>query len=120
VEVRHESFCVPEFVGLTRKHDTAIVFADSEKYPAIADPTSDFVYARLQKTQSGVKTGYAPAALKKWAECAQEWEKGSVPKELPKFGPAPAKKKRDVFIFMISGAKERNPAAAMAFLKLVK
>jgi len=111
---------VPEFVDLARKYDAAIVFADSEKYPAIADPTSDFIYARLQKTESGVKTGYAPAALKKWAEHAQEWEKGAVPKDLPAFGPAPQKKKRDVFMFMISGAKEKNPAAAMAFLKLVK
>lgn len=120
VEVRHESFCAPNFVELARKHNVAIVFADSEKYPAIADVTSDFVYARLQKTEGGVKTGYAPAALKKWAECAEEWAAGGVPKALPKFGAAPPKKKRDVFIFMISGAKERNPAAAMAFLKLVK
>ncbi len=120
VEVRHESFCSPEFVALARQHDTAIVFADSEKSPAIADPTSDFVYARLQKTDGGIKTGYTPAMLKKWMDCAQEWEKGGVPKDLPSFGSAPSKKKRDVFIFMISGAKEKNPAAATAFLKLLK
>jgi len=120
VEVRHDSFCTPEFVDLARKYDTAIVFADSEKYPAIADPTSDFIYARLQQTQPGIKTGYAPAALKKWAEHAREWEKGAVPKDLPTFGPEPQKKKRDVFVFMISGAKEKNPAAATAFLKLLK
>jgi hypothetical protein len=34
-------------------------------------------------------------------------------------GKAAAKKKRDVFMFFIAGAKVRNPAAAMEFLKIV-
>ena len=51
VEVRHESFLVPEFVALLRKHKVAVVYADSDDYPAIADVTADFVYARLQRTR---------------------------------------------------------------------
>jgi hypothetical protein len=31
----------------------------------------------------------------------------------------PAKKKRDVYVYFIAGAKVRNPAAAAAFLKAV-
>lgn len=120
VEVRHESFCVPEFVELVRKYDAAVVFADSEKYPAIADVTSDFVYARLQNAQAGIKTGYSPAALKRWAQCAASWRDGGVPKDLPAFGKAPAKKAREVFVYMINGAKERAPAAAMELMRLVK
>ncbi len=120
VEVRHESFCVPEFVALAKKHDAAIVFADSGKYPAIADVTSGFVYARLQNAQAKVATGYSPAALKNWAHCAKTWADGGVPDGLPSFGKAPAKKKRDVFVYMINGAKERAPAAAKEMIKLVK
>ena len=30
--------------------------------------------------------------------------------------PPAAKKKRDVFVFVISGAKEKNPAAAQAII----
>ena len=48
VEVRNDSFIVPEFVALCRKNNVAIVYADHAKYPAIADVTGDFVYARLQ------------------------------------------------------------------------
>ena len=120
LEVRHESFCVPDFVALAKTHGAAIVFADSEKYPAIADVTADFIYARLQSTQAQIETGYSPAALKKWAASAKEWEKGEAAKGLDLIGKPPAKKKRDVFVYMISGAKERAPAAAMAMIKLLK
>lgn len=117
VEPRHESFCVPEFVALARKYDTAIVFADSAKYPVIADPTSDFVYCRLQNAQETVPTGYKPAEIKKWADAAKAWEAGATPKGLKLLGTPAARKKRDVFVYFISGAKVRNPAAAMALLK---
>jgi len=119
LEVRHESFCAAEFVDLARKYKAAIVFADSAKYPAIADPTSDFVYARLQQTKSAVTTGYTPRDLKLWADDAKIWEAGGTPKRLASYGPPAPKTKRDVFMFMISGAKERAPAAAMALMKLL-
>ena len=38
VEIRHESFVTPDFVALARRHDVAIVFADSDEHPAIPDP----------------------------------------------------------------------------------
>ncbi len=120
VEVRHESFCTPEFVDLARKHGVAIVFADSAKYPAIADPTADFFYARLQQSDAGVKTGYTSKALKQWSDDMRTWEAGDVPKRHKTFSNATAKEKRDVFVYIISGAKERAPAAAMELLKLLK
>ena len=56
VEVRHRQFfAVPEFVALCRKHNVAIVYADHDKYPAIADVTGDFVYARLQTGTDDVR-----------------------------------------------------------------
>ena len=50
VEVRHESFLVPAFIDLLRKFSVAVVVVESDKHPLIADVTSDFVYARLQRT----------------------------------------------------------------------
>ncbi len=117
VEPRHESFKTKEFVALARKYGAAIVFADSKKYPAIADATTDFVYCRLQETQEDVPTGYTAAAIKKWAAAAEAWAAGGTPKGLTLLAKAPAKKKRDVFVYFIAGAKVRNPAAATAFLK---
>ena len=63
VEVRHASFMTSDFIDLLRKHAVAPVLVDSEKHPMIADVTSDFVYARLQRTSEKFRTGYAPVAL---------------------------------------------------------
>jgi uncharacterized protein YecE (DUF72 family) len=117
LEVRHETFRCAEFVEQVRATNVAIVFADREKYPAIADVTSDFVYLRLQQSQTEIETGYRADALDRWANLAKSWELGEEPTEFPRIGTEPAPKiPRDVFVYFISGAKERNPAAAEAMI----
>lgn len=121
VEVRHDSFKTPEFVALARKHDVAICYSEHDTYPEIADVTSDFVYARLQKGKDSVKTGYSPKALDDWAARAKTWAKGGVPKDLPlidKTSKAPVKP-RDVFVYFIHEGKVRAPAAAIELIKRV-
>jgi uncharacterized protein YecE (DUF72 family) len=120
LEVRHESFAVPAFATLARKHGAAIVYAHHETYPQIADVTADFVYARLQQSAAKVETGYTAAALKKWALAAREWSEGKSPKDLPMVGKPGKPASTDVFVYFISAAKERNPAAAMALVRLLK
>lgn len=118
LDVRHESFMTEEFLELARKHKTAVVFSDSDEYPSFADATTDFIYARLMRTKSSLRTGYAPRSLDAWAERSRIWASGKEPADLPRIGktlkPAP---KRDVFVFMISGAKERAPAAARGLIE---
>jgi hypothetical protein len=58
--------------------------------------------------------------LKTWAERARDWEKGESPKASLLVAPPAPKKKRDVFLFMISGAKEKNPAAAQGLIAALK
>ncbi|MGZ5186516.1 MAG: DUF72 domain-containing protein [Caldimonas sp.] len=117
VEVRHPSFMCPEFLALVRGHRIATVFADSDTHPSFADTSGDFVYARLMKTESRHRTGYAPKDIEKWAECARVWARGGDPEGLPRVEDAAARGPgRDVFAFFISGAKERAPAAAVALL----
>ena len=118
VEVRHDSFCVPAFPALLRQFDVALVYADHATYPAIADITSDFVYARLQKGSERLRAGYAPKALDLWAQRARVWAAGGAPDDLPWAGPRNALRKqtRDVFMFFIHEAKLRAPAAAMALI----
>jgi uncharacterized protein YecE (DUF72 family) len=121
VEVRHASFLVAEFIALLREHNVAVVYADSDEYPAVADVTADFVYARLQRTQEENETGYAAADLDKWAGRARLWASGGAPEDLPQVDKKAAPKtKRPVFVYMISGAKVRTPAAAMALIERVK
>jgi uncharacterized protein YecE (DUF72 family) len=120
VEVRQPSFLVPEFIELLRKHSVAVVLVESAKHPLIPDVTSDFVYARLQGTSEKEKTGYPAKALDVWAKRAKTWDTGGAPDDLETVGgKPPAKAKRDVFIYMISGAKVRAPAAAMALIERV-
>jgi uncharacterized protein YecE (DUF72 family) len=121
MDVRHASFMSPEYLALARKHEVATVFADSDEYPSFADLTADFVYARLMRTESAVSTGYAPSALAEWAARARNWAAGTEPDGLPRVEPAGAPRKpRDVFLYFISGAKERAPAAAMALLERLR
>jgi uncharacterized protein YecE (DUF72 family) len=121
VEVRHKSFCVPEFVTLMRELSVAIVLVDSEQHPLIADVTGDFLYLRLQRTSEEIHTGYAAADLKAWANRAHAFAQGGMPSDLSTLAPASgANAKRDVFIYMISGAKVRAPAAARALLAALK
>ncbi|WP_191892475.1 DUF72 domain-containing protein, partial [Streptomyces griseoaurantiacus] len=48
LEVRHPSFRDPAFIELLRKHDIALVVADTAgKWPYLEDVTTDFVYVRL-------------------------------------------------------------------------
>jgi uncharacterized protein YecE (DUF72 family) len=118
IEARHETFRDPAFVDLVREAGAAIVFADDEKHPQFADLTADFVYARLQRQRSEEPTGYAPDELDRWAKTATAWAAGQPPAGYdyvtePEAGPAG---ERDVFVFMINGAKERAPAAAMGLI----
>jgi len=117
VQVRHDSFHVPEFVALCRAAGVAIVYADSADYPAIADVTGDFVYARLENAVEDEPAGYTPTALDRWAAVAKEWAAGGSSPDLPYFGDPAARKPRDVFVFMINGAKVRAPAAAKALIE---
>jgi uncharacterized protein YecE (DUF72 family) len=113
LEVRHDSFRTSAFIDLARRYGVAIVFADTDEYPSFADVTGDFVYARLMRATASQPTGYTKPALKKWLTRAQAWATGEEPEDLPRVSkPAGRRQPRDVFLYFISGAKERNPAAA--------
>jgi uncharacterized protein YecE (DUF72 family) len=115
LEVRSQSFLCEEFLALARQHRVATVFTDSTDYPSFADLTGDFVYARLMRSEAKIETGYPARALDDWAQRAQQWAEGSEPDDLPKVeDKAAPKKPRDVYLYFISAAKERNPAAAQA------
>lgn len=119
LDVRDPAFINRDFIALARRHGMATVFTDSPDYPSFADLSADFVYARLMRTQSDIATGYPAAALEAWASRARQWASGSEADDLPRIEPAPTSSAgpRDVFLYFISAAKERNPAAAMTLLR---
>jgi len=100
LEVQDESFRDPAFLDLARGRNMAVVFNDSVDSPCIEDQTADFSYARLEGSAEDCPTGYDAAALDGWARQARAWAKGG----------------REVYIYFISGAKVRNPAAAQSLI----
>ena len=103
LEVRHASFVDPSFVALARARNMAIAFADSDAFPQIDEATADFSYARLQRAVEACATGYDAPALDAWATHAQAW--GA---------------RGDAYVFFISGAKVRNPLAALALIERLR
>ena len=120
LEVRHRSFLDERYVELARSYRIPTVFTDSPQYPSLADLTGDFAYARLMRSESHIETGYAPADLDAWSQRARAWAEGRDLPELPHMAaPRESGNPRDVFVYFISSAKERNPAAAMALQQRV-
>lgn len=100
VEVRHATFGSPVFFDMARKHGVAVVYETREDSASIDEATADFTYARLMSSQEDAKDGVDAAELKRIAKQAQSWSK-----------------RGDVFVYFISGAKVRNPAAAQALIR---
>ena len=119
VEVRNDSFVTPEFPVLLRKQRVAAVFADHATYPAIADVTADFVYARLQTGSDDIATAYPEKDLDAWARRLKAWAEGNEPGDLQKADPqaTPPRADREVFGFIIHEGKVRAPHGAMALIE---
>ena len=131
IEVRHDSFCTPEFIAMLRKFAMGVVYTDHVKYPNIADVTGDFVYARLQRGNDTVPTAYSPKELDAWSGRLLSWAQGKAPNDLPCIGPAPKSATKaksaprdgfapDVFAYVIHEGKVRAPAGAMELIKRLK
>jgi uncharacterized protein YecE (DUF72 family) len=116
LEVRNETFLCDAFLELARARGAACVFTDSSEYPNFADVTGVFAYARLMRSRDSERHGYPAGELDAWAGRAQRWHQGGEPDDLPRVSSEgrTASAPRDVFVYFISAAKARNPAAAMA------
>lgn len=101
IEVRHESFRDGRFAALAREAGVAVCLLDEGGDAADPDPAAPFVYARIKGTREEEQEGYSPAELDGWAERARRWSGDGA---------------RDVFLFVIAGAKVRNPAAAQGLI----
>ena len=118
VEVRHDSFRCSDFVAMMREHEVAIVIAGDSSYPEIADTTAPFIYARIMGTKPKPELGYSDAALDRWAARAKSWASGGAVSDLTHVDPAGADgKARDVYLYVISGHKVSNPAAAVSLIE---
>ena len=97
IEAGHESFDCPEFLEIARQAKVAVAYLEQEGRACFAEPTSDFAYLRCKNLVSSEAAGYPPGDIARNARLCRTWaERG------------------EVFAYMINGAKERAPAAALA------
>jgi len=97
IEAGHESFACDAFLDIARRANIAVAYLEQDGRAQIAERTADFAYLRCKNLASGEPTGYSAKDIARIAGLCREWgDEG------------------EVFAFMINGAKERAPAAAMA------
>ncbi|MBA3652251.1 MAG: DUF72 domain-containing protein [Chthoniobacterales bacterium] len=93
VEIRHQSFLVPEFFAFLREEKAAFVLADTAgRWPYVEELTTDLVYCRLHGDTQLYVSGYSDAALESWAERIRRWRRG-----------------REVFVYFDNDAKVHAP-----------
>jgi len=116
MEVRHDSFCTPEFVHLLRKYEIALVVADTAgKWPFMEDMTAGFSYVRLHGDEVLYASGYSTKALAVWAGKIRAWHRGRNPPRAKLFGRVKdAPSLRDVFVYFDNDVKVRAPYDAMS------
>ncbi len=101
IEVRHDSFMVPAFIDQLRRHNVALVIAETaRRWPMAHDITADFLYMRLHGDRELYKSGYSDKAPGKWARRIAAWHRGTEPRDAQKVVPRkPPRRPRDVYCF---------------------
>jgi len=118
-EIRHPGLLGPEFIALLRRHNAALVFADTAgRWPYTEDVTADFVYVRLHGAEELYASGYSDAQLDWWAARIREWRRGREPADRACVTPAaPSRAARDVFVYFDNDAKVHAPFDAMRLME---
>ena len=120
VEIRHESFVDERFVAQLRRHEIALVVADTAgKWPYFEDVTADFMYLRLHGDAELYVSGYTDAALERWADRIRAWAAGAEPRDAKRIStrPAPRRRSRDVYCYFDNDVKVRAPIDAHTLMR---
>lgn len=122
-EPRHPSFFTEDFVKLLRKHNAALVFADTAgKWPYFEDLTADLIYCRLHGAKELYASGYTDEELDRWADRIEKWKVGKQPRDAKLIAKEPYKprEKRDVFVYFDNDIKVHAPFDAISLANKLK
>jgi uncharacterized protein YecE (DUF72 family) len=120
VEIRHESFLVPEFIQLLREHDVGLVVSDNPGlYPVVEEPTADFMYLRLHGAERMYYGSYSDPALDHWAARLRAWQQGREPDDPQRITDRdpPSRGERDVFLYFDNDEKTKAPFDARRLME---
>ena len=116
-EPRHESFFTEDFIELLRKHNAALVLADTAgKFPYAEDLTADFIYIRLHGSNEIYASDYSDKELDRWASRIKKWSAGVQPRDAVRISKSSflPRKKRSVYVYFDNDIKVHAPFDAIS------
>ncbi len=117
VEIRNRSFLAEPFIAMLRKHNVAIVIADSPgTWPYSEDLTADFAYLRMHGKNKLYDDGYTDVALGAIAPRLKLWASGAEPADAKRVGSAAPSRPRDIYCYFDNDAKAHSPLDAMRLM----
>jgi uncharacterized protein YecE (DUF72 family) len=101
IEVRGESFLVPEVVRIARAARVAIVVSHAGGWRMVDEPTAGFVYVRLHGAPDTYGSQYGDRALETWARRIERWVRAERSGEVPGITERalPRHQRRDVYVY---------------------
>jgi uncharacterized protein YecE (DUF72 family) len=115
IEVRNETFFVPQFVRLARQSGTAIVFSDAADWPYTEEVTAGFLYLRLHGAEQTYASRYSDRALDRWADRIRRWRSADQPSDAQTITDRepPRRKTRDVYVYFDNDQHANAPQDAL-------
>ena len=119
LEPRNLAFFTAECVNILRRHDVALVVADSGKWPLFEEVTASFVYLRLHGSPRTYASRYSDAALDRWGSAIVAWAHGSQPGDAARITtlPLPSQQDRDVYCYFDNDGEGHAPLDATRLIE---
>jgi uncharacterized protein YecE (DUF72 family) len=118
LEPRNLEFFTEECVDILRRHDVALVVADSGRWPLFEEVTASFVYLRLHGSPQTYASRYSDAALDRWAAAIAAWAHGGQPADAARVTalPLPSRRPRDVYCYFDNDGEAHAPRDAVRLI----
>lgn len=122
LEPRSREFVTRECIELLRRHDVALVAADSGDWPLFEEVTASFMYLRLHGSPLTYASQYTDAALARWADAVKAWSAGGEPADAARVTdlPLPSRRGRDVFVYFDNDGWAHAPQDALRLTAAVR
>jgi uncharacterized protein YecE (DUF72 family) len=116
LEPRSREFVTAECTEILRRHDVALVAADSGRWPLFEEITASFMYLRLHGSPVTYASQYSDQALDRWAAAIRAWARGSEPADAARVTtlPPPSRRARDVYCYFDNDGHAHAPEDARA------
>lgn len=114
LEPRNLMFFTAQCVDILRRHNVALVAADSGRWPLFEEVTADFVYLRLHGSPHTYASRYSDAALDRWAMAIAAWARGGQPADATRVTELalPFRRRRDVYCYFDNDGDAHAPRDA--------